>query len=161
MNTRITAVCYISIFGRIRKITLTIPDSHGKPVCCALILHASRSLLGMIILVQNRKTQGWDGQSFKLLYPMNDVSAISFAITDEHVHNAKAGKELLKFVKDRIKRIFADKSYDSKAIYNAFGENTIIPPRKNSSSKISGSHSLGKNSQTDPKEIRKEMEGMR
>jgi hypothetical protein len=40
----------------------------------------------------------------------------SFAITDEHVLDAKAGKELLKSVKDRIRRIFGDKGYDSKAI---------------------------------------------
>ena len=50
---------------------------------------------------------------------------MSFSITDEHVHDAKAGKELLKSVKDRIRRIFADRGYDSKAIYNSFGENTI------------------------------------
>ena len=37
---------------------------------------------------------------------------------------------MLKSVKERIKRIFADKGYDSKAIYNTFGENKIIPPRR-------------------------------
>ena len=52
---------------------------------------------------------------------------ISFAITDEHVHDAKVEREMLKSVKERIKRIFADKGYDSKSIYNTFGENTIIP----------------------------------
>ena len=52
---------------------------------------------------------------------------MSFSITDEHVHDAKVEKEMLKSVKDRIKRIFADKGYDSKSIYNTFGENTIIP----------------------------------
>jgi len=41
---------------------------------------------------------------------------MSFAITDDHVHDAKAGKELLKSVKDRIRSLFADKGYDSKAI---------------------------------------------
>ena len=55
---------------------------------------------------------------------------MSFSITDEHVHDAKVGKEILKSVKERIKRIFADKGYDSKAIYNTFGENKIIPPRR-------------------------------
>jgi transposase len=64
---------------------------------------------------------------------------MSFAITDDHVHDAKAGKELLKSVKDRIRSLFADKGYDSKAKYNTFGENTAIPPRKNASSQSRGS----------------------
>ena len=64
---------------------------------------------------------------------------MSFAITDDHVHDAKAGKELLKSVKDRIKRIFADRGYDSKAKYNTFGENTAIPPRRKASSQSRGS----------------------
>ena len=46
---------------------------------------------------------------------------MSFLITDDHVHDAKAGKELLKSVKERIKSIFADKGYDSKVIFNEFG----------------------------------------
>jgi hypothetical protein len=33
----------------------------------------------------------------------------------------------------RIKRIFGDKGYDSTEIFNEFGLNTIIPPRKNAS----------------------------
>ena len=36
-------------------------------------------------------------------------------------------------------RIFADKHYDLKSIYNIFGKNAIIPPRKKASSKIRGS----------------------
>ena len=64
---------------------------------------------------------------------------MSFAITDEHVHDAKAGKELLKSMKDRIRRIFGDKGYDSKVIYNMFGDDAIVPPRKNASSKSRGS----------------------
>jgi hypothetical protein len=46
---------------------------------------------------------------------------ISFAVTDEHIHDAKAGKGLLNSVKERIRRIFGDKGYDSNSIYNAFG----------------------------------------
>ena len=85
---------------------------------------------------------------------------ISFAITDDHVHDAKAGKELLKSVKDRIRKIFADRGYDSKAIYNTFGENTVIPPRRNASTRSGGIACKSENSQTDPKDIRKGMEGI-
>ena len=69
---------------------------------------------------------------------------MSFLITDDHVHDAKAGKELLKSVKERIKRIFGDKGYDSKAIYNTFGENTAIPPRRNASTRSRGSPARAK-----------------
>ena len=86
--------------------------------------------------------KGWS--KLHAVISINDASAMSFSITDEHVHDAKAGKELLKSVKDRIKRIFPDKGYDSNAIYNTFGENTIIPPRKNASSKSRGSPSTVK-----------------
>jgi len=37
-GSRSTAVCYTSIFRRIRKIVPAIPDSHGKPVDCAAIM---------------------------------------------------------------------------------------------------------------------------
>ena len=36
---------------------------------------------------------------------------------------------MLKSVKERIKRIFADKGYDSKAIYKTFGENASSKSR--------------------------------
>ena len=66
-----------------------------------------------------RARRGWS--KLHAVISTHDVSVLSFSITDDHVHDAKAGKELLKSVKERIKRIFADKGYYSKAIYNSFG----------------------------------------
>lgn len=43
------------------------------------------------------------------------------------MHDAKARKEPLKSVKDRIIGIFADKGYESKSVYNPFGERAVIP----------------------------------
>ena len=60
------------------------------------------------------------------------------------MQDAKIGEELLKSVRERIKRIFADKGYDSKAIYNSFDENTVISTRKNSTSKRRRSSSRSK-----------------
>ena len=54
--------------------------------------------------------EGWS--KLHAVISINDVSVLSFEITDEHVHDAKIGKELLKSVRERIKRIFADKCYD-------------------------------------------------
>ena len=86
--------------------------------------------------------QGWS--KLHNVISINDVSVLSFAITDEHVHDANIRKELLKSVKERIKRIFADKGYDSKAIFNEFGFNTVILTRKNASTRSRGSPSRSK-----------------
>ena len=65
------------------------------------------------------------------------ISARSFAITDEH-NDIKAGRKLLEPLKNRIMRIFGDKGYGSKVIYNTFGSVQIIPLRRNASSQSSG-----------------------
>jgi hypothetical protein len=56
----------------------------------------------------------------------------------------RLSRKLMKSVKERIRRIFADKGYDSKAKYNTFGENAITPPRKNASSRSRRSPSRAK-----------------
>ncbi len=61
---------------------------------------------------------------------------MAFSITDDHVHDAKEGRRILESIRDRLKRIFGDKGYDSKEIFNAFGSNAIIPLRKNASSQV-------------------------
>ena len=48
--------------------------------------------------------KGWS--KLHAVISINDASVISFAITDEHVHDAKVEREMLKSVKDRIKRGF-------------------------------------------------------
>jgi hypothetical protein len=39
---------------------------------------------------------------------------LSFSITDKHPHDARIGRTILENIRDRIKRIFCDKGYDSK-----------------------------------------------
>ncbi len=83
------------------------------------------------------KTKGGWSKLHSVL-SINDVSAMSLSITNEHVHDAKTGKELLRSVNDRIRRIFEDRGYDSRAIYNSFGNNTAISPRKKASTRSRG-----------------------
>ncbi len=139
--TGIATVCYTSIFRRIRKIVPDLAPHNGKPVDCAIDSTGFKiTIRGDYLGTKWKKARrGWS--KLHAVISVNDVWVISFAITDEHVHDAKAGKELLTSVKDRIKRIFGDKGYDSKSIYNTFGENTIIPPRKNASTRSRGSPS--------------------
>ena len=53
----------------------------------------------MFQILNHRKRRGWS----KL------HAVISFANIVEHVHDAKAGKQPLKSVNDRIRMLFADK----------------------------------------------------
>ena len=46
--------------------------------------------------------------------------------------------------KERIKRIFANRGYDSKAIFNESDSNTVILPRKNASIRTRGSPARAK-----------------
>ena len=89
--TGITTVCYISIFRRIRKIVPAIPDFIGRPVDCAI------DSTGLKIAIRGdylgskwkKPRRGWS--KLHAVISINDVSAMSFLITDDHVHDAKAG----------------------------------------------------------------------
>ena len=142
--TGITTVCYTSIFRRIRKIVPNLESHDGKPVDCAIDSTGFKITIRGDYLGSKWKKPRKGRSKLHAVISINDVSAMSFSITDDHVHDAKAGKELLRSVRDRIRRIFADKGYDSKSIYNSFGENTVIPPRKNASTRSRGSPSRAK-----------------
>ena len=47
-------------------------------------------------------------------------------------------------MKNNILRIFVDRGYDSKYIYNMLGTGTAIPPRKNASTRSRGSAARAK-----------------
>jgi hypothetical protein len=36
---------------------------------------------------------------------------MAFSITDDHVHDAKKGRRIMEFIRDRIRGIFGDKGY--------------------------------------------------
>ena len=131
--TGIRSICYTNIFRRIRDIKPTLPSMTGKPVDCAIDSTGFKiTIRGDYLGTKwSKKRRGWS--KLHAVISIHDVSVLSFSITDDHVHDAKEGRKLLKSIGDRIKRIFGDKGYDSKAIYNAFGSGAIIPPRKNAS----------------------------
>jgi len=84
-----------------------------------------------------RKRRGWS--KLHAVISIHDVSVLSFAITDDHVHDAMAGRKILESIRDRIAKIFGDQGNDSKAKFNDFGSANIIPPKKNASSQSRGS----------------------
>ena len=75
---------------------------------------------------------------------LKDVNVLSFIITDEHTRDSKAARKLLNKMQSNILRIFGDKGCDSKHIYNMFGINAIIPLRKSTSTRTSGSATRAK-----------------
>ena len=64
---------------------------------------------------------------------------MSFAITGDHVHDAREGRKILENLRGKVNRIFGDKGYDSKSIYNIFREDAMIPTKNNAFSKSRGS----------------------
>ncbi len=140
----VKSIHYPGIFKRIRKIRPILIDSTARAVESAIDSTGFKITIRGDYLGSkwNRKRKGW--KKLHAVISIHDVSVISFSITDEHVHDAKAGKKILESIKSRIMRIFGDKGYDSKAIFNTFGSDTIIPPKKNASTRSRGSPSRAK-----------------
>ena len=64
---------------------------------------------------------------------INKISAIIFSITDEDMHDSIEVLNLVNRMKDKISKLYGDKAYDSRSIYNSFNGKAVIPTRKNSS----------------------------
>jgi len=62
---------------------------------------------------------------------INKISAIIFSITDEHIHDSMGALNLVNGIRDKISKLYGDKEYYSKSIYNALCGKAIIPVRKN------------------------------
>ena len=58
---------------------------------------------------------------------------MDYSITDDHVNDAREGISIIKGIKNRISKLFGDKGYDSKAIYNELEDKAVIPVRRNAS----------------------------
>lgn len=68
----------------------------------------------MVIIPETNGTgRGKDGARIHAIISTHDVSVISFGITDEHVHEEKAGRKILESLRDRMAKIFGDKGYGS------------------------------------------------
>ena len=64
---------------------------------------------------------------------MNIYEIIDYFITDAHVDDAKNRISIIKMLKNSIIRLFGDKYYNSKAIYNELDDEAAIPPMSNAS----------------------------
>ena len=136
--TGIKSISYSEIFRRIRRIKPEINNINSKLDCIIDSTGSKITIRGDYLGHKwHKKRKGW--LKLHVIISLKDVTVLSFTITDEHTHDSKAARKLLSKMKNNILRIFGDRGYDSKYIYNMFGYNAIIPPRKNASTKSRGS----------------------
>ena len=141
--TGIKSISYSEIFRRIRRIKPELNNINNKLDCIIDSTGYKITIRGDYLGHKwHKKRKGW--LKLHVIISLKDVNVLSFTITDEHTHDSKAARKLLSKMKNNILRIFGDRGYDSKYIYNMFGYNAIIPPRKNASTKSRGSYARAK-----------------
>ena len=131
-------ISFTSIYRRIRKITLGIMnDSSG--VLAAIDSSGFKITLRGDYLGSkwHRKRKGW--VKLHAVIDIKNFEIMDYSITDEHVNDAKEGIGIIKRVRNRVSRLFGDKGYDSKTIYNELDDKAVIPPRRNASNLSRGS----------------------
>ena len=139
----IKSISYSEIFRRIRRIKPELNNINSKLDCIIDSTGSKITIRGDYLRHKwHKKRRGWI--KLHVIISLKDVTVLSFTITDEHTHDSKAARILLSKMKNNILRIFGDRGYDSKYIYNMFGYNAIIPPRKNASTKSRGSSTRAK-----------------
>ena len=140
----IKSISYSEIFRRIRRIKPVLNNNINNKLDCIIDSTGYKITIRGDYLGHkwHKKRKGWIKSH--VIISMKNVNVLSFTITDEHTHDSKAARKLLSKMKNNILRIFGDKGYDSKYIYNMFGYNAIIPPRKNASTKSRGSSARAK-----------------
>ena len=140
----IKSISYSEIFRRIRRIKPVLNNNINNKLDCIIDSTGYKITIRGDYLGHkwHKKRKGW--LKLHVIISLKDITVLSFTITDEHTHDSKAAKVLLNKMKSNILRIFGDRGYDSKYIYNMFGYNAIIPPRKNASTKSRGSSARAK-----------------
>ncbi len=125
----IPGISYTSIFRRIRKIR--VPEILNPSVSIAVDSTGFKTTIRGDWLSDKwgRKRRGW----IKLHASVDteSVAAQKIVITTEHMHDAPVFPHLVTGNEDKV---FADKAYDSRKIFNMLGRNgtdAIIPLRKN------------------------------
>ncbi len=141
--TGIKSISYSEIFRRIRRIKPELNNINNKLDCIIDSTGYKITIRGDYLGHKwHKKRKGW--LKLHVIISLKDVTVLSFTITDEHTHDSKAARKLLSKMKNNILRLFGDRGYDSKYIYNMFGYNAIIPPRKNASTEFRGSPARAK-----------------
>ncbi len=135
----VKCIHYPGIFKRMRKIRQILEETPSKAVESAIDSTGFKiTIRGDYLGTKwNRKRRGW--KKLHAVISIKDVSVIAFTITDEHGSDPVQGRKIIDAISKKIKKLFADKAYDTKGIHNAIPGRAIIPPKRNASSQARGS----------------------
>ncbi|WP_084779416.1 IS5 family transposase, partial [Acidiplasma cupricumulans] len=131
-------ISFTSIYRRIRKIIPEIENDNNNVLAAIDSSGFKITLRGDYLENKwHRKRKGW--LKLHAIININNFNIIDYSITNEHNNDAKEGIKIIKRIKNKIKKLYGDKGYDSKAIYNELEDKAIIPPRKNAVTLSKGS----------------------
>jgi len=131
---------HTSIFRRIRNMGNFISyENSSESIECAVDSTVFKITIRGDYLGNKwkRDRKGW--MRLHVIVDINDIKALTFSITDEHVQDSKEALNLGNRIRESISRLYGDEAYDSRSIYNALSGRAIIPTRKNSSTLSRGS----------------------
>ncbi len=75
------------------------------------------------------KRKGWI--KLNAVININNFQIIDYSIVNEHNNDAKEGIKIIKRIKNKINKLYGDKGYDSKLIYNELKNKAVIPVIRN------------------------------
>ena len=127
---RFPEISFTSIYRRIRKIVPEI-ENDSNSVRAAIDSSGFKvTLKGDYMSNKWHKIRrGWI--KLHALIDIDNFQIMDYSITDEHANDAKEGIRIVRRIKNKISKLYGDKGYDSKLIYNELEGKAVIPTRKN------------------------------
>ena len=131
-------ITFTSIYRRIRKIIPEINNDNSNIISAIDSSGFKITLRGDYLGNKwHKKRKGW--VKLHAVINISNFNIIDYSITDEHTNDAKEGINIIKNIKNKIRRLYGDKGYDSKIIYNELKDKALIPVRRNASTLSKGS----------------------
>ena len=135
---RFPEISFTSIYRRIRKIIPEIGSDNNGALAAIDSSGFKVTLRGDYLGNKWHKIRrGWI--KLHAVIDINNFEIIDYSITDEHANDAKEGIKIVRRIKNKIRKLYGDKGYDSKLIYNELDGKAVIPPRRNASTQSRGS----------------------
>ena len=114
---RFPEISFISIYRRIRKIIPEIENDNNGVLVAIDSSGFKVTLRGNYLENKWHKIRrGWI--KLHAFININNFEIIDYSITNEHTNDAKEGIRIVRRIKNKIKKLYGDKGYDSKLIYN-------------------------------------------
>ena len=127
---RFPEISFTSIYRRVRKIVPEI-ENDSNSVRAAIDSSGFKVTLRGDYLGNkwHKIRRGWI--KLHAVIDIGNFQIMDYSITDEHANDAKEGIRIVRRIKNKISKLYGDKGYDSKLIYNELEGKAVIPTRKN------------------------------